>query len=61
MFLFIVGRHFGHSSIIDLCHRPFICAEKLDNFLIERWNEKVYPNDTVYIVNDLFYKHKVPK
>ena len=49
MFFFIADTHFGHSAIIDLCHRPFKCAEEMDGYMIERWNKKVSPDDTVYI------------
>ena len=61
MFFFIADTHFGHGAIIDLCHRPFKCVEEMDSIMIERWNKKVSPNDTVYIVGDLFYKHKNPE
>lgn len=58
MFFFIADTHSGHGAIIDLCHRPFKCVEEMDSIMIGRWNKKVSPNDTVYIVGDLFYKHK---
>ena len=61
MFFFIADTHFGHGAIIDLCHRPFKCVEEMDSIMIGRWNKKVSPNDTVYIVGDLFYKHKNPE
>ncbi len=61
MFFFIADTHFGHSAIIDLCHRPFKCVEEMDSVMIDRWNEKVSRNDTVYVVGDLFYKHKNPE
>lgn len=61
MFFFIADTHFGHNAIIDLCHRPFKCVEEMDGYMIERWNKKVSPGDTVYIIGDLFYKHKEPE
>lgn len=61
MFFFMADTHFGHGAIIDLCHRPFQCVEEMDGYMIERWNKKVSPNDIVYIVGDLFYKHKEPE
>lgn len=61
MFFFMADTHFGHGAIIDLCHRPFKCVEEMDGYMIERWNKKVSPNDIVYIVGDLFYKHKEPE
>ena len=61
VFFFMADTHFGHGAIIDLCHRPFQCVEEMDGYMIERWNKKVSPNDIVYIVGDLFYKHKEPE
>lgn len=61
MFFFISDTHFGHGAIIDLCHRPFKCTEEMEGFMIDRWNTKISGNDTVYIVGDLFYKHKEPE
>ena len=61
MFFFIADTHFGHGAIIDLCHRPFRRSEEMDRFIVNRWNEKVSRNDTVYVVGDLFYKHKDPE
>lgn len=61
MLFFISDTHFGHGAIIDLCHRPFKCVEEMDGFMIDRWNAKISGNDTVYIVGDLFYKHKEPE
>ena len=61
MFFFIADTHFGHGAIIGLCHRPFKNIEEMDGFIIDRWNNKVSVNDTLYIVGDLFYKHKDPE
>lgn len=61
MTFFIADTHFGHSAIIDLCDRPFESAEEMDMFMIETWNGKVGTNDTVYIIGDMFYRHKDPE
>ena len=61
MIFFIADTHFGHSAIINLCHRPFESVEEMDSFMVDKWNEKVTGNDTVYIIGDLFYKHKEPE
>ncbi len=61
MLFFIADTHFGHGAVIDLCRRPFKSVKEMDSFMIERWNERVSGNDTVYIVGDLFYKHKDPE
>lgn len=58
MIYFIADAHFGHSAIIKLCSRPFENADEMDMFMVDMWNSKVSRNDTVYIIGDLFYKHK---
>ena len=60
MTYFIADTHFGHSGIISLCDRPFANADEMDMFMVEMWNNKISGNDTVYIVGDMFYKHKEP-
>lgn len=60
MTYFISDTHFGHSGIISLCDRPFANADEMDMFMVEMWNNKISGNDTVYIVGDMFYKHKEP-
>ena len=61
MVFFIADTHFGHSSIIDLCYRPFESTGEMDMFMIETWNGKVSENDTVYIIGDMFHQHKDPE
>ncbi len=35
MTFFIADTHFGYSSIINLCNRPFESVEEMDKFMIE--------------------------
>jgi calcineurin-like phosphoesterase family protein len=44
--------HFGHANIIQYCNRPFVSAEEMDQTIIERWNERVGPSDTLYCLGD---------
>ena len=54
---FTSDTHFGHRNIIDFCKRPFSSVEEMDEALIERWNARVKPNDTVWHLGDFgFYK-----
>ncbi|MBR0198281.1 MAG: metallophosphoesterase [Kiritimatiellae bacterium] len=56
MIYFTSDQHFGHFNIIRLCGRPFKSLEEMDATLLERWNAKVKPGDTVYILGDLFFR-----
>jgi calcineurin-like phosphoesterase family protein len=46
--------HFGHFNVIKWCKRPFLSVEEMNEALVERWNETVKDNDTVYVVGDVF-------
>lgn len=59
---FISDLHFGHANIIPFSSRPFGTTAEMDKVIIERWNNKVKENDTVYILGDVsFYKKKDTK
>ena len=44
--------HFGHANIIKYCNRPFASADEMDRTIIDRWNERVQPGDTLYCLGD---------
>jgi calcineurin-like phosphoesterase family protein len=44
--------HLGHANIIKYTDRPFANSFEMDRVLIERWNDRVLPNDEVYILGD---------
>jgi len=50
---FTADTHFGHARIIELCNRPFKTVEEMNEKLVENWNERVSPNDEVFILGDL--------
>lgn len=52
---FTSDTHFGHSNIIRYCKRPFKDAYEMDAALIENWNAKVQPGDTVYHLGDFVF------
>lgn len=56
MIFFTSDLHFGHENILKLCSRPFAGIDAMNEALIERWNERVSGNDTVYILGDLFFR-----
>jgi calcineurin-like phosphoesterase family protein len=45
--------HFGDERIMKLCGRPFSTTHEMDEFIIAKWNKKVLPNDTVWVLGDL--------
>ncbi|MCR5625250.1 MAG: hypothetical protein K6G11_08430 [Lachnospiraceae bacterium] len=56
MILYTSDLHFGHANVVGFDHRPFADRDEMDHVLIELWNGRVQPNDTVYIVGDLCYR-----
>jgi calcineurin-like phosphoesterase family protein len=50
---FTADLHFGHERVIDLCRRPFTDADTMNAALIDRWNERVDRDDTVYVLGDV--------
>ena len=49
---FISDTHFGDSRF-DLFYRPFKSIKEQDEFLIERWNSVVMPEDEVWHLGDV--------
>ena len=60
MILFTSDLHLGHANIIRHCNRPFESIEDMDECILEKWNAKVRPNDTVYIMGDFMFRNKRP-
>lgn len=52
MNFYIADTHFGHRNIIRYDNRPFFTVEEMNKTLIDRWNEVVGIEDTVYILGD---------
>lgn len=51
---FTADTHFGHRNILTLgSGRPFSTIEEHDEALVERWNEVVRPQDTVWHLGDV--------
>jgi len=55
---FTSDHHFGHENIIRFCNRPFENVQEMNAVMIERWNEKVKPKDTVYHLGDFALTYK---
>lgn len=60
MNFYISDTHFGHQNIIRYDNRPFSTADEMDEALIDRWNDVVSDEDTVYVLGD-FSWHREEK
>ena len=59
MRIFIISdTHFDHAKIIKYCNRPFSDVNKMNDEIINRWNDVVKNEDIVYHLGDLFLGSK---
>jgi len=49
---FSADHHFFHANIIHFCSRPFESVEEMNETMVQRWNERVKPEDTIYHLGD---------
>lgn len=49
--------HFQHENVLSFCpnSRPFSDLEEMHEAIIAKWNSKVHPTDTVYILGDVSF------
>jgi calcineurin-like phosphoesterase family protein len=55
---FTADTHFRHGNIIRYCHRPFKSVEEMDRKMQINWNQRVKPEDTVYVIGDFMFTKK---
>ena len=55
MIFFKSDLHLGHTNAIRHNSRPFSSLEEMNEGIIERFNAKVKPNHSVYILGDVFW------
>lgn len=53
--LFCSDPHFFHSNIIKYCKRPFDSVEEMNETIIQNWNNKVGPNDNIFLLGDVSF------
>lgn len=58
---YIADTHFGHANILRHSKRPFGSVEEMDEAVVKNWRNRVNEEDRVYIVGDLFFRHKDPE
>lgn len=51
--------HFGHANVIRYSNRPWTMVNEMNAGLIERWNDCIKPDDTVYHLGDFTLTKKV--
>lgn len=44
--------HFAHTNIIKYTNRPYESVEEMNLDLIRRWNDRVTPDDEVWVLGD---------
>lgn len=44
--------HFSHANILRFCNRPFRDTDHMNAMLIKNWNERVAPEDIIFILGD---------
>ena len=55
---FTADLHLGHKNILVYTGRPFTSVEEMDSALIDKWNEVVKWNDTIYCLGDFSLSNK---
>ncbi len=45
--------HIGHARIIELCNRPFSDVNEMNEALVENWNGRIGPEDSVFVLGDV--------
>lgn len=52
---YIADWHYAHANVMHYDSRPFKSVDEMNEALIKNWNNVVSPEDTVYILGDMFW------
>ena len=52
---YIADWHYNHKNSIAFDNRPFASVDEMNAALIQNWNTAVSPEDTIYILGDMFW------
>ncbi len=55
MFCFSADTHLNHKNIIEYCSRPFSTIEEMNETIIENFNDRIMPDDTLYHLGDFSF------
>lgn len=56
MIWFTADNHIGHTRVIEYSNRPFRDVDHMNTEMIARWNARVQPTDTIYILGDMCWR-----
>lgn len=52
MIYFTSDTHFNHAKVIEYCARPYPNTDAMNTAIIDNWNARVTPEDTIYHLGD---------
>lgn len=58
---FTSDTHWYHKNIIKFCDRPAASVDEMNQLLIDCWNERIKPDDTVYHLGDFAFCNKTKR
>lgn len=58
MIYVIADTHFSHNNIIKYCNRPFENTSSMNQYIVQKWNNIVKPNDIVFHLGDVGFGFK---
>lgn len=47
--------HLFHDNCIKYCNRPFVNVDEMNSTIIANWNNKIKPDDSVFLLGDLSF------